>query len=377
MPQPLHVALGERSYPILFTDSVSEQISEFATAQIALCMDSELIHCGAPGCRDLLKSDFPIYHPQRHGECLKELNELGKIFSFLGKCRMSRGGTLVAVGGGVIGDLVGFAAASYLRGIYYIQVPTTLLAMVDSSVGGKTGINTEHGKNLVGAFWQPEAVLIHTDFLATLPPEEFSAGMAEVIKYGMLYDAELFNQLESLPACDDKTPELAHIIRRCCEIKADIVAGDERETASSGGRALLNLGHTFGHAIENSAEYGTYLHGEAVSIGLVLAARLSLKLSERNPHSFQFTQNYVERVEALLKKNHLPTHLSHSLVRNGESVPPPQLDAKTLTDAMHLDKKVRDGHLRFIAMEFLGSAVTVEDVPGEWLAELWQSVGAI
>ncbi len=371
MPESLQVQLGERSYPIIFTDLISQKISDFSSGEVAVCIDPQLMKCGTPGCRELLQSDFPIYHPQRNGECLKELGELGKIYSFLGKYRISRQGTMVAVGGGVVGDLAGFAAASYLRGIHFIQVPTTLLAMVDSSVGGKTGINTEYGKNLVGAFWQPEAGLINTAFLATLPPEEFSAGMAEVIKYGMLWDEGLFRQLESLPGFDYDTPELAQVIRRCCEIKAEIVAGDERETASVGGRALLNLGHTFAHAIENTAEYGTYLHGEAVSIGLVLAAQLSVKLSERSPDVFQFTQDDVERVIALLKKNNLPVRLSDSLRRSGELIEPPKLDVDALCNAMYLDKKVRNQHLRFIAMEGLGRAVTVDDVPSEWLPELW------
>src|SRR5690606_17551335 len=191
--------------------------------------------------------------------------------------RLDRTSALMAVGGGVIGDLAGFAAASYLRGIEFLQVPTTLLAMVDSSVGGKTGITLKAGKTLVGAFHQPQAVFIGTDVLATLPPREFAAGMAEVIKYGLLGDAALLAELEREPLTVGDG-RLAGVIRRCCEIKAGIVAADERETAKDGGRALLNLGHTFGHAVEQVAGYGAYLHGEAVAVGLCAAARLSQKL---------------------------------------------------------------------------------------------------
>src|SRR6185295_4410937 len=193
------------------------------------------------------------------------------------EAKLDRGGVLFAVGGGVIGDLGGFAAAAWLRGIEYYQVPTTLLAMVDSSVGGKTGINLASGKNLVGAFHQPRAVFISTGLLSTLPPREFAAGMAEVIKYGLLGDAPLFAQLEEAPLTIANA-RLAAVVRQCCALKARIVEADERETAKEGGRALLNLGHTFGHAIENVAGYGEYLHGEAVAIGLCAAARLSQKL---------------------------------------------------------------------------------------------------
>ena len=179
----------------------------------------------------------------------------------------------IAFGGGVVGDLTGFAAASWLRGIRFIQVPTTLLSMVDSSVGGKTGINIESGKNLVGAFHQPISVYEDLDLLASLPPREFAAGMAEVVKYGMLGDPELFDMLEAEPLLDFQDERLAGVVKRNCQLKADVVNADEKELAGSGGRALLNLGHTFGHAIENVAGYGDYLHGEAVSVGFVAAAK--------------------------------------------------------------------------------------------------------
>ena len=204
--------------------------------------------------------------------------ELARAWDFLAGNGLARDGAVFAIGGGVIGDLAGFAAASYQRGVDFYQIPTTLLAMVDSSVGGKTGINLAAGKNLVGSFHQPTAVWADTELLATLPAREFAAGMAEVIKHGLLADADLFGLLEQNAPLAWDHPLLAPVIRRCVEIKASVVAGDERETSAQGGRALLNLGHTFGHAVEAVAGYGTYVHGEAVAIGLVMAARLSAEL---------------------------------------------------------------------------------------------------
>src|SRR6185436_13759309 len=206
-----------------------------------------------------------------------------------------------AVGGGVVGDLAGFAAASYLRGVDYYQVPTSLLAMVDSSVGGKTGINLAAGKNLVGAFHQPRGVFVATDLLATLPTREFAAGCAEIIKVGLLGDAELFARLERAPLTL-VSGDLADVIRRCCALKARVVEADEFETAKDGGRALLNLGHTFGHAIEQVTGYGAYLHGEAVAIGLCAAVRLSQKLG-------YITAIDVGRVESTVAAHALPTRL--------------------------------------------------------------------
>ncbi|MGF1449813.1 MAG: 3-dehydroquinate synthase family protein, partial [Opitutales bacterium] len=214
------------------------------------------------------------------------------------------------------------------------------------------------GKNLVGAFWQPQAVFIDLDLLQTLPPREFAAGMAEVIKYGLLHDADLFEQLESLQnSLNATSPELEAIVRRCCEIKAEIVAADERENAGSGGRALLNLGHTFAHAIENVAGYGQYLHGEAVAIGLVLAARLSERLG-------CIQSSDTQRIARLLADYALPTALRSPLA----------IDA--LIHAMRQDKKTRAGQLRFITLEKIGQAVTTDDVPENWIRELWAEVHA-
>ena len=373
MTEKLTVELGERSYPIFILpdwDTYAETIAENAeliSPPTVICDANTAQYAGDGGL--LIELDA--------GEKTKCFAQLEKIHEEMALHRIDRGGKIIAVGGGVIGDLAGFAAATYLRGIGFYQVPTTLLAMVDSSVGGKTGINLSAGKNLVGAFWQPKAVFICTEFLKTLPPREFSAGMAEVIKYGMLYDRALFDKLVALekPLSWDH-PELPGVIRRCCEIKAEVVKADEKETAKSGGRALLNLGHTFAHAIENVAGYGTYLHGEAVGIGLVMAAELSLKLSEegRAPSigsgqaGYAFTQADVDASRELVARYGLPTSLKDTLDGN----PPPKLDTDALMDAMLRDKKVRAGKLRFVAMETLGTAVTVEDVDEEWVRELWK-----
>jgi len=289
------------------------------------------------------------------GEGSKSLAGLGRVLDFLAEHRLDRGGALFAVGGGVIGDLGGFAAAVWLRGIDFLQVPTTLLAMVDSSVGGKTGINLAAGKNLAGAFHQPRGVFIATGLLATLPPREFAAGAAEVIKYGLLGDAALFAQLEQAPLTVDGA-DLAAVIRRCCAAKARIVEADERETAKDGGRALLNLGHTFGHAIEQVAGYGRYLHGEAVAIGLCAAARLSQRLG-------RLAGPDVARVDAAVAAHGLPVRLREPL---------PLAD---LLGAMSRDKKVRGGRSRFIVLGPIGSAAAV-GVDPDLAAACFREAGA-
>ncbi|MBC2596456.1 3-dehydroquinate synthase [Ruficoccus amylovorans] len=369
MSDKLTVELGERSYPIIIASTRQEyreaiRSTEAWTAGAAVIFDENT--------RQYLPDGMPeeiVYIGFEPGEQTKCFASLHRIMDEMAAGRIDRGGRVIALGGGVIGDLAGYAAASYLRGVDFYQVPTTLLAMVDSSVGGKTGINIAAGKNLVGAFWQPQAVFICTELLKTLPPREFAAGMAEVIKYGMLYDRALFDQLAGLeqPLAWDH-PALTGIIRRCCEIKAEIVKADEKETAASGGRALLNLGHTFAHAIENVAGYGTYLHGEAVAIGLVLAAELSARLTDDGAIGFDFDRADAEAVRKLVAANALPTSLKDPL--GGQ--PAPALDIDKLMDAMRRDKKVRSGRLRFVAMEEIGRAVTVADVPEAWIRELWQ-----
>ena len=274
------------------------------------------------------------------GERFKTLATLERILDALLEGRYSRSTTLVALGGGVVGDMTGFAAACYQRGVAFVQIPTTLLAQVDSSVGGKTAVNHPRGKNMIGAFHQPRAVLSDTTVLATLPPREFAAGMAEVVKYGCIRDAGFFAWLEAnaeaLLAREDGA--LLHAIGRSCEIKAEIVAADERE---QGQRALLNFGHTFGHAIETHTGYERWLHGEAVAAGMVLACDFSVR-------SGTLSAADAERVTALLGRFALPV------------APPEDLRAARFVELMGVDKKVVDGQLRLITLEGLGSATVVE-----------------
>jgi 3-dehydroquinate synthase len=363
MIDTLTVELGGRSYPIYFSGNDTSLLNEFASRHKNNFSSHVLLADG--GLSEYMPLQFGITDEFKKtitfktlGEKLKSVGQLTEIYDALAKAKVDRSSALLAFGGGVIGDLVGFAAATYLRGIAFYQLPTTLLAMVDSSVGGKTGINIDAGKNLVGAFHQPEAVFVHTGFLKTLPPAEFSAGMAEVIKYGMLSSIELFEKLERLNVLTWKDPELQGIIRECCAIKAAIVRDDERELATQGGRALLNLGHTFAHAIENVSGYGAYLHGEAVAIGLLMASRLSERMG-------CISSKEVERVRGLLLRYSLPIKLRQPLEIN------------KLLDAMKIDKKTRNGKLRFVTMQALGRAVTTDGVSVDLTKELWQEVGAI
>jgi len=276
------------------------------------------------------------------GERYKDWTTLNRIYDALLERRCDRKTALIALGGGVVGDLAGFAAATYMRGIPFIQVPTTLLAQVDSSVGGKTGINHPLGKNMIGAFYQPRMVLADTKVLETLPPRELSAGLAEVIKHGLIRDGAFFawleQNMEKLLACNQDA--LAHAVRRCCEIKSAVVAADERET---GVRALLNYGHTFGHAIESGLGYGKWLHGEAVAAGMVMAADLSRRMG-------LIAEDDVQRIVALLKRASLPTT-------------PPDIAPERLLALMGVDKKTEGGKLRFILLDGIGAASLRADVP--------------
>jgi 3-dehydroquinate synthase len=291
------------------------------------------------------------------GETSKSLSEFGRVLDFFARNGLDRGGVAIAFGGGVVGDLTGFAAASWLRGIRFIQVPTTLLSMVDSSVGGKTGINIDSGKNLVGAFHQPISVYEDLDLLASLPRREFMAGMAEVIKYGMLGDPELFDMLETDPLLDSRDERLAGVVKRNCQAKADVVNADEKEQAGSGGRALLNLGHTFGHAVENVAGYGDYLHGEAISVGFVAAAILSQRLG-------YIDAAQVERIISVLRTHGLPIELKTSL------------ENEDLMSAVRKDKKVRAGMLRFVVLRRIGEAITEDGIDPELVKSVWREIGA-
>ena len=359
--ETLTVQLAERSYPIHFSD-VAERLKvdisnlRASGRTVRVISDARVLEAHPEYLTQVGFEDDEILSLPA-GEATKSIEFFSQALSHLAGAASNRDCALFAFGGGVIGDLAGFVAASYLRGIDFYQIPSTLLSMVDSSVGGKTGINLPEGKNLVGAFWQPKAVYIDTALLQTLSPREFAAGMAEVVKYGMLADLELLNDLVALKGLDANSPELPAIVRRCCAIKAQIVADDEKETAVSGGRALLNLGHTFAHAIENAAGYGHYLHGEAVGIGLSLATQVSVALD-------QIPASNIALADKVLHKFQLPTRLNEPL-RSSE-----------LMAAMQRDKKNRCGRLRFVTMTALGSAVTTDGIDVALIKQLWCKAGA-
>ncbi len=349
----IEVALGERAYPIHIGEGLllrADLISPHVAGAQVMVVTNEVL---APLYLDALMSSLSDFDSHSlvlpDGEASKSLEVLNSIFDALLERRFARDATLVALGGGVVGDITGFAAACYQRGIAYLQVPTTLLAQVDSSVGGKTAVNHRLGKNMIGAFHQPRCVLADTATLQSLPPREFRAGLAEVIKYGVIRDAEFFQWIEaSIGAVLDLEPEsLSYIIERSCRNKAEVVAEDERE---SGARALLNFGHTFGHAIETGLGYGSWLHGEAVSAGMVLAASLSARLG-------LIGEADARRVEKLLQRAGLPTAL------------PDALDADRMLELMAVDKKVLGGRSRLVLLETIGRAVVSDDFDRQALCE--------
>jgi 3-dehydroquinate synthase len=356
---PLQVELGERSYPIHIGRGLLDQaelLSPHVSGRRAAIVTNNTV---APLYADRLAAaleragarPFRIVLPD--GEAHKNWETLDSIFTGLLEAQADRKTILVALGGGVVGDLTGFAAATYQRGVPHLQVPTTLLAQVDSSVGGKTAINHKLGKNMVGAFHQPAAVIVDTATLATLPAREFAAGLAEVVKYGAIHDLDFLGWIEDHAAELESrdAAALAHAIRRSCEIKAAIVAEDERET---GARALLNFGHTFGHAIESAAGYGVWLHGEAVATGMALAARFSVRTG-------RIAQADAERLIALLERLHLP-------------VAPPSIPRDVWLEYMGRDKKNEDGRITLILLDRLGRAAIVKDTPAR---ELESFVAAI
>jgi 3-dehydroquinate synthase len=351
--QQLEVKLGKRSYPILVGPGLlgsRELLARHAGAAKLLVVTDDVVgplwmprlEAGLAG-RDFETCVLP------GGEQQKTLGNVAAIIDALVAARVHRDGAVLALGGGVIGDIAGFAAASYQRGIAIVQLPTTLLAQVDSAVGGKTGVNHPGGKNLIGAFHQPAAVLSDTDTLSTLPDRELRAGFAEIVKSALVADGEFFAWLEANAArVLARDPEaLAEAIRRACAIKAGIVAADERE---EGRRALLNLGHSFGHAVENGAGYGNVLHGEAVATGLVLAADLSARTG-------RMPAGDAARVRALLESAGLP-------------VDPPRLGGARMLELMAMDKKVKGGQLRLVLLDGIGRATVTADYPREALEAL-------
>ena len=389
MKHNLTVNLGERSYPIRIGSGILDTLGKACktaglTGKCLIVSDENVAPLYAEKVfQSLEKSGFaPTLEVLPAGEPTKCHDQLIRLYSKAAELNLDRGHFMVALGGGVIGDLTGYAAASWLRGIRFVQVPTSLLAMVDSSVGGKTGINIAEGKNLVGAFHQPELVLADLETLKTLPEREFAAGMAEVVKYGPIWDEDLFQSLEATalrcadlksvdavssprlqkqgkrgaqaitPAKTASTDWMAEIISRCCEIKAEVVRQDERE---GGLRGILNFGHTLAHAIENVAGYGEYLHGEAVAIGMVYAARLSTQLKGLSVED-------SARIEKLLVNLNLPIHA-------------PGLEWNNLREAMKNDKKTRDGLTKFVLVDRMGHAELGCEIPEELLEDIWNGMG--
>lgn len=354
MNHRLAVDLGERSYPIIIGTGLlgGDRLRPHLDGRQVLVVSNETV---APLYLDKVLADLHGYrvgqHILRDGEQHKTWDELAGILAGLASIRASRDAMIIALGGGVVGDMSGFAAAVWMRGIEFVQIPTTLLAMVDSSVGGKTGVNLPQGKNLVGAFHQPRAVIADLDTLSTLPEPEFRAGLAEAIKYGAIVDADLFawyeRELDAILARDPKA--LLEVVKTSCTIKADIVKRDEHE---HGDRALLNFGHTYGHAIETLGAYTRHLHGEAVALGMVLAAELSASLGHASKAD-------AERLRRLLERAGLPTER------------PADLSPEAMLAAMKLDKKVLNDRLRLILWRGIGQAEVVAGVPeAEILASL-------
>lgn len=352
----IQVELGQRSYPIIIG---AQLLSQAETWLQSLALNRVLIVTNdvvAPLYLDAVEGAFQRLDVRTDhlilpdGESYKTLDTLESIFARALELNLGRDVMLVALGGGVIGDMVGFAAACYQRGVPFIQIPTTLLAQVDSSVGGKTAVNHPLGKNMIGAFHQPALVLADTETLNTLPDREFAAGMAEVIKYGIIWDSAFFSwleqQREALMARDPQA--LTYAIRRCCEIKAEVVAQDETE---QGVRALLNLGHTFGHAIEAEMGYGSWLHGEAVAAGTMLACQLAQQLGRMSDED-------VARVSALLAAFNLPL-LAPSAMRCADFLP-----------HMLRDKKSLAGKIRFILPQGIGHADVVGGISEAQLQQL-------
>ncbi len=357
----LTVDLGERSYPIYINNALlgqAELLKQYISGNSALIVSNETV---APLYLEKTQSMLSGLKHEAvilpDGEKYKNLEVLNQIYDGLLRNRFDRNTTIIALGGGVVGDMAGFAAASYQRGVHLIQIPTTLLSQVDSSVGGKTGVNHALGKNMIGAFYQPKAVIADTDTLDTLADRELSAGIAEIIKYGLICNPEFFSWLEqnmsALLERDKKA--LSYAIEVSCQTKADVVAADERE---NGQRALLNLGHTFGHAIENGMGYGEWLHGEAVGAGMCMAAVMSNQMGWMSDSDMQRTINLIEKAK-------LP------------SKAPASMTAEQFLDLMSVDKKVMDGVLRLILMKGIGKSVITSDYKAENLnAAIKQSAAA-
>ena len=355
----LEVDLGARSYPIYIGGGLYDNAKYYRPhilgRQVMLVTNETIAPLYLQRTLEALDGYQVASVILPDGEQYKTLEVLNRIYTALLQQRFTRKCTLLALGGGVIGDMTGFAAATYQRGVAFIQIPTTLLSQVDSSVGGKTGVNHPLGKNMIGAFHQPQAVLADTSTLDTLDDRQLASGLAEVIKYGLIVDSEFFGWLEqntpALLARDSQA--LIHAIERSCRCKAAVVAADERE---AGQRALLNLGHTFGHAIETGMGYGEWLHGEAVAVGMCMAADLSRRQGWLSEQDFL-------RTRELLRRAHLPVE------------PPPQLSPERLLELMAVDKKVLHGRLRLVLLKGIGESLVTEGFSGELLEQTLHEYG--
>jgi 3-dehydroquinate synthase len=354
----VEVSLGSRSYPIYIGERILPDLGGHCARlklgeRCAVISDRKVAPLyGRTALGSLRKAGFdPVLLTVPAGETSKRLEMVERCCDRLARHRLERNSFVVALGGGVVGDLAGFVASAYLRGVAFVQAPTTLLAQVDSSVGGKVGVNLKAGKNLVGAFYQPRFVLCDLAALGTLPKRELRSGLAEVVKYGIIRDAALFARLERdlgrLLSLDAGV--LAEVVARCCQIKAEVVGADETE---AGLRAILNFGHTIGHAIEAVSGYGKFLHGEAISIGQVAAARLSARISG-------LTTGEAERIEVLLGRVGLPVSLALSAPQQGR-----------LHRAMLLDKKVSGGRIRFVLARKIGEVEAGRSVAAESIKEV-------
>jgi 3-dehydroquinate synthase len=363
MTSVIKVDIPGNSYEITVAPGILDQLGEQMTGlklgKKVLLVSNPMIfkHYGERAIASLKNAGFDVAHCNLPpGERYKTLNSIQKIYDVALEHRLERSSTMVALGGGVVGDMTGFAAATWLRGINVVQVPTSLLAMVDSSVGGKTGVNHPQGKNLIGAFHQPSLVLIDPEVLKTLPTAEFRAGMAEVIKYGVIWDAELFTQLEASKHLDQlryvKSDLINYILTHSCQAKADVVSQDEKE---SGLRAILNYGHTIGHAVESLTNYRLLKHGEAVGIGMIAAGEIAVKLG-------LWQKADTERQNALIKKAGLPTKL------------PAGLDIAAIIDALQLDKKVKSGKVRFVLPTQIGAVKVTDEVPTDTIRQVLEEM---
>ncbi|MGB5593602.1 MAG: 3-dehydroquinate synthase [Crocosphaera sp.] len=363
MSSLIQVTLPHTNYNIIIApDSLSRLGTNLTSLnlgkKILIISNPEIFnYYGEIVLNSLTKAGFEVfYHLIPAGETYKTLDSISQVYDIALKHRLERSSTLLALGGGVIGDMTGFAAATWLRGINFVQVPTSLLAMVDASIGGKTGVNHPQGKNLIGSFYQPRLVFIDPLVLKTLPVREFRAGMAEVIKYGVIWNKDLFNQLEAEKSLDDldnfSLEMLQEIIRKSCQAKVDVVSKDEKE---AGIRAILNYGHTIGHAIESLTGYSQINHGEAVGIGMVAAGRIAVKLG-------MWREEISKRQEKLIQKTALPITI------------PKTLASTDILESLQLDKKVKAGKVRFILPRDIGQVEISDRVPSEVITTVLEAM---